>query len=269
MKNKPADSAGIDVTLPDEAKSKSMIRVGKKARPFLDYLLYNIEQAGYKDVIIVVGGNDPSIQKYYEKNGRQFKELRLSYAVQNIPAERTKPLGTAEALSIALNSMPAWRSHTFTVCNSDNLYSINALSLLLEDNHANAMIDYDRAALQFDTARIEAYSVIRKNNEGYLLDITEKPSRREIDRAKDRNGRIGVSMNIFKFSYEMILPILKIVPLHEFRQEKELPAAVKIFNCEHPESLYVIPLAEHVIDLTSQSDIIDVREYLEKEFPNF
>jgi glucose-1-phosphate adenylyltransferase len=76
-------------------------------------------------------------------------------------------------------------------------------------------------------------------------------------------------MNIFRFSYDRILPYLESVPLHPVRHEKELPAAVKMMIAEYPRSVFALPLAEHVIDLTSQSDIPTVKEYLAKEFPEF
>lgn len=273
MRKSDKSSVEIDLTLLKETrtKSKSMLSVGKSARPFLDYVLYNIEQAGYREVVIVVGEKDPTIFEYYEQKGgkAQFKQLAISYATQKIPDGRAKPLGTVDALLVALIAKPNWKGQSFTVCNSDNIYSVRALKLLMENEHENAMIDYDRSTLQFERSRIEAFSVIRKDKDGFILDIVEKPSPQEIEEAKDANGRIGVSMNIFRFSYDMILPFLESVPLHPIRQEKELPTAVKMMIKEYPHSLYTIPLAEHVIDLTSLSDIKNVQEYLRNEFPTF
>lgn len=263
----------LDATLQKDvvSKSKAMLGIGDHARPFLDYVLYNIQEAGYTDVVIVLGERDPSIREYYETKGgkTQFPSLTISYAVQPIPEGRTKPLGTADALFRALQSKVEWRGQQFTVCNSDNLYSSNALKMLLNDSHSNAMIDYDRSALQFEQSRIEAFSVIKKNSEGYLLDIIEKPIPEQIVSVKDENGRIGVSMNLFRFSYDMIFPFLTIVPLHPIRQEKELPEAVRMMVAKFPNSMWTIPLSEHVIDLTSQSDIPAVKEYLQKNFPKF
>lgn len=273
MRRSVQSSTQADYPLLQETqyKSKSMLSVGVNARPFLDYLLYNIEKAGYRNVVIVVGEKDPTIKDYYELNGgkNQFKQISISYATQIIPDGRTKPLGTADALLVALRSKPDWKGQGFTVCNSDNLYSIRALILLMENDHGGSMIDYDRSALQFDRARIEAFSVIRKDLDRFLLDIVEKPSPQEIDEAKDYNGRIGVSMNIFRLSYDQIFPFLESVPLHPVRQEKELPAAVKRMIQKYPHSVYTIPLAEHVIDLTSFADIKNVQEYLKNEFQEF
>jgi NDP-sugar pyrophosphorylase family protein len=273
MKANTGKTTGLDPHLRGEAqtKSKAMISIGSQARPFLDYILYNIQVAGYKEVVIVVGEHDPSIRDYYEaRNGaRQFDRLSISYATQIIPEGRKKPLGTADALLEALTIKPAWQGQSFTVCNSDNLYSVNVLQQLLECEKSNAMIDYDRSTLGFSEERIAAFAVIKKDKDGFLRDIIEKPSADEINQVKDAGGRIGVSMNIFKLSYNVILPILQTIPIHPVRHEKELPLAVRIMIKQHPQSMITIPCAEHVIDLTSQSDIPDVQQYLKKHFPDF
>ncbi len=195
-----------------------------------------------------------------------FFGLRISYAVQKIPAGREKPMGTADALYQGLNSRPDWRGTRITVCNSDNLYSVKALSLMLRHKYRNAMIDYDREALEFERSRIERFAVTMKDDEGYLLDIIEKPSAKQIEKVKGKDGLVGVSMNIFGFQYDMIYPLLERVPFDPVRNEKELPAAVKMMIDARPKSVFAFPLAEHVPDLTSKSDIIPVRSYLEKHF---
>jgi glucose-1-phosphate adenylyltransferase len=268
MKKALADAAHLDPALLEDAKrkSKSMIGVGQGSRPFLDYLLENISRAGYRNVLIVVGERDSSIRDHYEQeeNAGRLSGLTISYAVQNIPAGREKPLGTADALLQALDAMPSWKGRRLTVCNSDNLYSVKALTLVGADRHENAMIDYDRSALRFGPERIEKFAVIQKDPHGYLVDIIEKPTAEQIDRASDSEGRIGVSMNLFRFSYDMIHPFVVEVPMNEARQEKELPAAVVMMIRRHPRSMFTIPLSEHVPDLTSPSDILRVKTDLQE-----
>jgi NDP-sugar pyrophosphorylase family protein len=269
---KKASTVSLDPSLKKEveSKSKTMLGLGHHCRPFLDYLLQNIQQAGYRNVVIVVGERDPSIRDYYEKGGKaQFPFLNISYTVQPIPDGRIKPLGTADALLRGLIAMPEWKGQQVTVCNSDNLYSVTSLQALLNDTHSNAMIDYDRSALNFEQSRIESFAVVKKNSDGFLLDIIEKPTADQIVSATDKNGRVGVSMNLFRFSYDMILPFLKTVPLHPVRQEKELPEAVRMMVAQYPTAMWTIPFSEHVIDLTSQADIPAVKEYLQKNFPQF
>jgi len=273
MKKQASQPVGVDPSLLKDAttKAKAMLGVGGGSRPFLDYLLHNISASGHRNVVIVVGGRDSSIRDYYERDGgeRRFKNLSISYAVQPIPEGRTKPLGTADALLHGLRAAPQWKGQGVTVCNSDNLYSVGVFQLLLQDTHPNALIDYDRSALKFEQERIAQFAVIRKDRDGFLQDIIEKPAPEAIADAADHNGRVGVSMNVFRFSYDMVLPFLEAAPLHPQRLEKELPTAVMMMANRHARSVYTIPVSEHVIDLTSQVDIPEVKRYLATEFPEF
>ncbi|HXX65297.1 MAG TPA: sugar phosphate nucleotidyltransferase [Bacteroidota bacterium] len=253
-----------------DSKAKSMIGVGRNQRPFLDYLLYNAKQTGYEDVLIVIGEGDESIRRYYGDKDKDnaFSGLRVSYAIQRIPPDRQKPLGTADALYQGLNVKRDWSGKRFTVCNSDNLYSEKALGLMLEHRYSCAMIDYDRHALQFEWSRIERFAVTLKDAEGFLTGIIEKPSEDQITAATGKNGFVGVSMNIFDLQYDMILPFLEKVPFHPLRSEKELPEAVTMMVKAYPKCLFAYPLSEHVLDLTDKNDILPVKRYLETHFEN-
>lgn len=271
MKKATPESAALDERLRKEAqtRAKAMIGVGRRSTPFLDYVVWNGRTAGYREVLVVVGATDRSIRDHYTtgEGRRRFPDLEFSFVAQPIPEGRTKPLGTADALLHALRAVPAWSGGAVTVINSDNLYSRRVLELLLADRHRHAMIDYDRAGLRFPPDRISAFAVLRKNGAGYLEDIVEKPSPEEVAAAADRAGRVGVSMNIFRFHYDDILRAVEQVPLHPVRQEKELPEAVRMLVRENPEAMFTIPVSEHVIDLTSQTDIPEVQAHLEREFP--
>ncbi len=273
MKKAVAVSVGLDPLLKREAEqiSKSMIGVGEGHRPFLDYVLYNAREAGYRDVVIVVGEGDRSIREYYggADEGNTVYGLTISYAVQRVPPGRTKPVGTSDALLQALAVTSRWRGKTFCVCNSDNLYSVQAFRHMLESPDPGALIDYDRAALEFEQERIEQFAVIQKSPDGYLLDILEKPEPEALGTMRDASGRLGVSMNIFRLSFDMIYPFLERAPLHPVRQEKELPVSVQMMVRSHPRSVRAIPMSEHVPDLTHQSDIPRVQAYLHAAFPNF
>lgn len=271
---KPAEhEITVDSHLIEDAdrKTKSMIGVGKDYRPFLDYLLYNVRESGYSDVVIVVGEKDSSIREYYgdEDTDNDFNGLKISYAIQPIPAGRTKPFGTADALLCGLKIKKEWNGNKFTVCNSDNLYSQKALRLMLESSYPSSLIDYDRSALEFKQSRIEKFAVTIKNKKGFLIDIIEKPSSGIIERLQREDGYVGVSMNIFSLDYNLILPILEKIKPHPIRDEKELPEAVKTLANKVTHAVYVYQLAEHVPDLTSKEDIIEVQKYLNRYYHNF
>lgn len=271
---KPAELKGqVDNRLIEDSnkKSKSMIGVGGNYRPFLDYLLYNAREAGYKDILIVISAKDDSIKEYYgeKDSSNEFCGLNISYAVQKISCGKEKPDGTADALYQGLLSKADWKGEKFTVCNSDNLYTQMALKLMLKNDYPNAMINYDRNGLEFEMERIERFAVTIKDKENYLVDIIEKPSGNEIEKARDNEGIIGVSMNIFSLHYDLIFPILEEVPFHPVRNEKELPEAVKILANKIFHSVFAYTLSEHVPDLTAKNDILIVKKYLQDHFPNF
>lgn len=270
MKKQADNLNAVDTKLLKDAdnKSKAMIGVGSGYRPFMDYLLFNAKKSGYENIVIVIGQKDNSIKDYYtlDKGKETFKEINFTFAVQPIPDGREKPLGTADALYHGLSAVKDWQSKKFTVVNSDNLYSRTALKMMLESEYPNAMIDYNRDGMQFDKTRIEGFAVTMKDENNFLLNIIEKPDQEAIESVKGKDGFIGVSMNIFSLTYDMIFPFLECCPLHPVRKEKELPTAIKMMIDKYPRSLFAYPLSEHVPDLTSKNDIEMIKVYLENEF---
>jgi len=266
----PSRDASLDPELLKQAeeRTKGMISVGVEGRPFLDYLLYNMKQAGIQDIVIVVGEQDIVLRQYYGVKDRdnEFHDLRISYAIQRIPQGRRKPMGTSDALIQALLTRPDWKDGSFIVCNSDNLYSVRAFTMLLDCDAPNALIDYDRSGLEFDEARIAHFGITKKDRDGYLLEIVEKPSLQELEGLRSADGTLRVSMNIFGLNYSMIVGPLRDCPENPIRHEKELVMAVTIMVKQHPRSLRALPLKEHVPDLTYKEDIATTREYLKKHF---
>jgi glucose-1-phosphate thymidylyltransferase len=269
MKKSAAVARAIETSLVDDAahKSKSMIGVGSGHRPFLDYLLLNVQASGYRDVVLLIGEADESVRQYYDpvRMKRGFPELTITFVVQPIPDGRTKPLGTADAVTRSLEATPRWKRAQFTVCNSDNLYTQHALKLLLESKESNATIAYDRDALGFAQERIAQFGIMKTDEEDFLVDILEKPTPRELEEA-GITGIPAVSMNIFRFTYDDILPFVRETPLHPVRQEKELPVSVKRMIQRHARSMKTFRLAEVVPDLTTVDDIPIVQQYLLSHF---
>lgn len=273
MRRPAAAPAGTDrqLLLDADRKAKALIGLGRDGRPFMDYLLFNGREAGYRDVVLVVGDDNAAMRSCYGPQDRdnEYHGLRISYAVQKIPPGRTKPLGTADAVLCAMHARPDWAGTRFTVCNSDNLYSQHVLRLLRENHEPCALIDYDRDALGVEASKIEQFAVLQKDAVDYLVRIIEKPSPADIAAAQDSSGRVGVSMNIFRFSYDVILQPLVDAPLHPVRQEKEIPSALSILISRHPQSVSAIPVAEEVPDLTDRGDIARVQKYLQEHYPGF
>lgn len=250
-------------------RSKGLIGVGQDGRPLLDYLLCNAKKAGYKNIYFIIGEQGKLFEEYFGNTdgSNDFHGLNIYFAIQYIPAGRIKPFGTADALFQAVEQFPNLNSQYYTVCNSDNLYSVNALQKLRETDSPNAFISYDRDALEFSSDKIARFALAKLDKNGYLLDIVEKPAQETLENFRDSEGKLRVSMNIFKFDGEKIYPFLKNCPVHPVRNEKELPTVILHMLEKYPKSMIGIPMAEHVPDLTAKEDIAEVKKFIEENYP--
>lgn len=250
--------------------SKSLISIDPNGRPLMDYLLFNAKKASYKNIYIVINENGELFKEFYgnSQQNNEFHGLNVSFAVQKIPEGRVKPFGTADALFQAVEQYPELNTQFYTVCNSDNLYSISVLKALRETKNPNAFISYNRDALQFSSERIARFALAKLDSDNYLLDIIEKPSIVESDHYKDKDGKLRVSMNIFKFDGNAIYSYLKNCPVHPERNEKELPTVLLNLLKDYSKAVIGIPFSEHVPDLTAKEDITAIKLYIQNNYTN-
>lgn len=250
-------------------RSKGLIGVGPNGRPLLDYLLLNAKKAGYKNIYIIIGEQGDLFKEFYgiENSNNDYNGLTISFATQYIPEGRIKPFGTADALFQAVEQYPELNAQEYTVCNSDNLYSTEALYALRETTSPNAFISYNRDALEFPLERISRFAIAKLSENNQLLAILEKPTADVLENYKDTEGKLRVSMNAFKFNGTLLYPYLKNCPVHPERDEKELPTVLLNALKEHPDITLGIPFSEHVPDLTAKEDIAEVKVYLKKHYP--
>ncbi|AFK04497.1 nucleotidyl transferase [Emticicia oligotrophica DSM 17448] len=264
MKKNLEGNTNLDSKLIEQANTlpKSMIGLGKDGRPFLDYVLYNASVAGVKEVVLLLNPKDTVSQPYYEKLMADEKSwgLKIGFARQFIPEGREKPLGTTDAIEQTLNQFPAWKESRFIVCNGDNLYPVKAFELLLDEAYPNAMLDWDTEGYTVD--RVRNCAIIKKDSEGYLIDLLEKPNDEEWEEIVATMPRIGISWNIFAFTSTALIPFLEKTPLHPVRNEKEIPVTVRMWANENPRGIYTIQIADVLPDLTSKHDIAEVQALL-------
>ena len=252
----------IDNKKADEANNKSKSLITFNNKPFIYFLLKNILDAGFENVIMVVGKDFDDFKKQIDILQLSSK-LNVKYAVQKIPIDRVKPFGTADAVYQTMEQIDELQTTSFCVCNSDNLYSTSSLKMIRENNYENAVLAYDRDSLDFPKEKVSSFSILMMDQEFNLVNFIEKPTPEQVAKNLDENGKIRVSMNIFKFNGEQAFDFIKNCPINPIRIEKELPSA--IVNMISNESLYMrgIPIAEHVPDLTSKADILTIQKLID------
>ncbi len=232
------------------AGAKGMMPIGAGvARPFLDYVLSALEDAGCTSVCLVVAPDHAVIRDHYEGAGRPSR-LRIEYAVQPIADGTARAVQSAQAYAAA---------DPFLVLNSDNLYPAPVLRALVELD-GPGLPAYARDTLVHDSGfppdRVGTFAAIEVDRDAYLARIVEKPGREYYDAAGP--GAL-ISMNVWRFDHR-IFDACRDVPLSK-RGEYELPEAVGL-AVERGVRFRTFEARGAVLDLSRRSDVALVSERL-------
>ena len=221
---------------------KGMIPFG---RPFLDYSISALAEAGCKRICLVIGPEHEVIREYYKQ--LPARRVAISFAIQQ------QPLGTADAVRAAADFVGR---DNFLVVNSDNYYPVEALRRLRMLS-ASGVVGFERRGLvqygNIDEERLRGYAVIERDERGELSRIEEKPASIE--------PRALISMNSWSFTPQIFGACESIEP--SARGEYELPSAVQ-YSIEHLGVHFrVVEYCGGVLDLSTRSDIGAVARHLE------
>lgn len=234
---------------------KGFIQVGNQKEPIIYFIVNNCIKAGIRDFFIILSDNSNEFQEYLKSIEKKLS-INIKFGFQDFYG-KLKPMGTADALFQLINQYPELKKKRFLVCNSDNLYSIKAIKLLLNESNYNSMIAYDYDCLEFTEERLSSFSILRiKDN--FLERIIEKP---DLDVIKNYNKKY-ISMNIFSFIGDQVFRYFKDCPINIERGEKEISTALQNMITDNNKSMIIFPLCEHVPDLTLKEDINKINRYL-------
>ena len=232
---------------PDQAAAadagvKAMMPFG---RPFLDFVLHSLADAGVTDVGLVLGPEHDQVRAHYRS--LHTTRLRITFI------EQVEPLGTANAVA----SARAWAGPgPFIVLNADNLYPEDVLAQLV-CGRSPALPGFARDSLGIPIERIGAFALLEVREDGSLARIVEKPGVEVMEAA---GPRALVSMNLWRFD-DRIFEACEAVPVSE-RGERELPQAVAL-AVQQGMRIDVIPAHGPVLDLSSRTDVPAVARALE------
>jgi glucose-1-phosphate thymidylyltransferase len=218
---------------------KAMITID---RPFLDYVLSALADAGFTEACLVVGPEHGAIREHYARSAPS--RVRVHFAVQE------KPLGTADAVLSAAGFIA---SDAFVVLNSDNYYPVDVLRTLRHQREP-ALPAFERDTLiresNIPPERIARYALLDVDDQGYLRRIVEKPDESAV---RAFGPSAAVSMNVWLLT-PAILEACRRVP-KSARGELELPNAVQ-WAIEHlGMQVRAVPVRAGVLDLSQRGDI--------------
>lgn len=226
---------------------KAMIPIG---RPFLDFALSALADAGCTEVCLVIGPEHDQIREYFTRTSVP-ERVRVSFAVQ------AEPRGTADAL---LSAEAFAAGDRVLMVNSDNYYPPHVLAAL-RAVPGSGVLGFERDALiresNIDAGRVVKFALLALKFDGSLARIVEKPDEAT---ARAMGGDALVSMNAWVFTPAIFDACRRVTPSP--RDELELQDAVRIAVDEMGERFDVVRVAAGVLDLSSRGDIASVRERL-------
>ena len=245
----PDASAPIDLQQASAADAgvKGMIPFG---RPFLDYVLSALADAGYRRACLVIGPEHDAVRDYYERISRP-ERIAVSFAIQ------ARALGTADAV-VAAESFVA--GERFLVINSDNYYPVEACRALRTLGSAG-LAAFARADLgregNVSPDRVARFAVVRIGADDMLADIIEKPDEAALAAL---GSDVWVSMNCWTFTDSIFRACASVRPSP--RGELELTDAVRFAIASLGERFRVLRFRLPVLDVSTRSDIASVARRL-------
>ncbi len=106
-------AGGPGTRIAQTVKGKPKVLAEIRKHPFLEYLLHQLNQADFKNIVLCTGYLSDQVEKAF---GKKYKNLQLLYSPEQMP------LGTAGALR---NAFPLLHSQTILVMNGDSFCNVD------------------------------------------------------------------------------------------------------------------------------------------------
>jgi glucose-1-phosphate thymidylyltransferase len=229
-----------------DAGSKTLVPVA--GRPFIDFVLNALADAGISHVALVVAPEHDALRHRYLLDSPP-ERLAIDFVVQ------PEPTGTATAVLAA----EGWTlGEPFLVVNGDNLYPQEVLRKLVSSNEPACPVFSRRelvASGNIPADRVKDFALLDVTD-GFVSGIIEKPGS---DRLEAAGPAAGVSMNCWRFD-SRIFEFCREVPLSP-RGEYELPGAVAL-AVAHGVKVRAIRASGPVLDLSRRGDVPAVERAL-------
>lgn len=218
---------------------------GASARPFLDYLISALADAGIERAVLVLGPEHDAVRRYYRSESPPSR-VSIDFA------EQAAPIGTANAVIAAADVVGA---SAFLTLNADNYYPVEAFRQLAAEESAGT-IAFDRDALveggNIDAERVRSFAVLDVSEAGFLTGIIEKPGE-SLDLTSPAARWVG--MNVWAITPSLVHACRRVPK--SARGEYELPEAVGLAISEGV-MIRALRMSAPVLDLSRRADIASV-----------
>jgi dTDP-glucose pyrophosphorylase len=232
-----------------DAGLKAMMPVN--GRPFLDYVLSSLADAGIRKVALIVAPDHQAWSDYYTADAPPSR-LTLRLVVQR------EAIGTADAVLAAEDWV---QGQPFLTLNADNLYPGPALQALagLDEPGLAAFEPADlMRSGNIAAERIQSFALLETDTNGYLTGIVEKPGEAAASAHLRREDAL-ISMNCWRFDSRIFQACRDVE--RSPRGEFELPQAVGL-AVRRQVPFKVLRARGGVLDLSRRADAVEVARRL-------
>jgi glucose-1-phosphate thymidylyltransferase len=223
---------------------KALMPVG---RPFLDYALGALADAGFNDICIVIGPEHRVVRDHVATLA--LRRLRVTFV------EQAEPKGTADAVLAAERFAGRDR---FLVVNADNLYPVDVLAATRQLTTPGLPAFAAQALVRKGNLRPERvgrFPLVKFDAAGWLTELME----RDATPGPGDGPSEYISMNCWLFDATIFAACRAVEPSP--RGELEITSAVR--DAIAGGARYrVLPVSEPVLDVTSRDDVSAVTSRL-------
>jgi dTDP-glucose pyrophosphorylase len=222
-------AAGKGVRMLPLTENIPKVLIEINGKPFLYYVLKNLQRAGYNDFGIIVG---------YKKD--QIANFLKEYHFEAELIEQKEQLGTGHAVLCAESFV---NGEDFVVVGGDNLWGVEDLKAINKDDEFNYISGIEVQAP-------EQYGVLIEED-GFLKEIKEKP--------KEFHGFL-INTGKYKFKPEIFEILKSVCP--SSRSEVELTCAIDVLA--KTNQMKVIKIKSFWKDLGNLNDIDSLNCFLKE-----
>lgn len=265
---------------------KQIQQFGPSGETIIDYSIYDAIRAGFGKIVFIIRDNfaeefkeifEPKLKGKVE-TAYVFQDMNAFVGEHAVPADRTKPWGTAHAVLCAKDAI----NEPFAVINADDFYGRDAFEKMAEFLKGECAADrYSVVGYELGKTISEYGSVSRGvcevNGSGNLAGITER-TKIYIDNGKivyedgDKKVELGpktpVSMNFWGFA-PSVFPVSEKLfdqfldqKITDPKSEFFIPIVVDQFIASGTGSVKVIPTSSQWFGVTYKEDAPGVQASL-------
>jgi NDP-sugar pyrophosphorylase family protein len=269
---------------------------GPSGETIMEYSIYDAIRAGFKKVVFIIReefAND--FKNIFEAKlkgieiGYVYQDLKSFVGNRQIPADRSKPWGTAHAVLCAKDAV----KEPFAVINADDFYGKDAFQKAFDfltkecSEKVYSIIGYDLVKTLSDNGTVNR-GVCEVDSKGNLTSIAERVNIADNDgkiivedgfepRELPRNSKVSMNFwnfhpSIFAYSEKLFGEFLD-ENINKPKSEFFIPIVADKFINENKGVIEVIPTSAQWFGVTYKEDAPEVKQKLDElvdsgEYPN-